>query len=137
MTKYSTRRSDQEWLQVITECRQSGLPDSTWCEQHGIKPSTFYNALNRLREKACTIPQSTKTTYALDLTSHQDVVRVDLCSDSYPKTVMPVNTRKAALYLDNSYTIEIVVDNIRMKIGNSADPALLTNILHTLRHSSC
>ncbi|RGQ60435.1 IS66 family insertion sequence hypothetical protein, partial [Enterocloster bolteae] len=34
MAKYNPRRSGSEWLQLITECRQSGMPDNVWCEQH-------------------------------------------------------------------------------------------------------
>ncbi len=30
------RRSQEEWLQLIMECRNSGMTDRTWCEQHGI-----------------------------------------------------------------------------------------------------
>lgn len=44
-------RSQEEWLQLIQECRSSGLTDRTWCEQHGIMVSSFYNAVKRLRKK--------------------------------------------------------------------------------------
>lgn len=30
------RRSDQEWLELIQQCRSSGLTDKQWCEQHNI-----------------------------------------------------------------------------------------------------
>ena len=46
-------RSNDEWMELITQCRQSGLPDITWCEQQGIPASTFYNAVTRLRKMAC------------------------------------------------------------------------------------
>lgn len=66
----ANRRSQDEWLQLIQECRSSGLTDRTWCEQHGILVSSFYNAVKRLRKKACDIPYvSHRRTYALDLTS--------------------------------------------------------------------
>lgn len=29
-------RSKEEWIQLIMECRNSGMIDRTWCEQHGI-----------------------------------------------------------------------------------------------------
>ena len=49
------RRSQEEWIQLIMECRNSGMTDCTWCEQHGILVSSFYNAVKRLRKKACDI----------------------------------------------------------------------------------
>ena len=48
-------RSNAEWMDLITECRQSGLSDSVWCDQHNIPKSSFYNAVTRLRKMACAI----------------------------------------------------------------------------------
>ena len=82
MPARQTRRSDQEWLQLITECRQSGLSDKAWTELHDIPSSSFYNAVSRLRKNACTIPEPTGTTPMLDLTSNkQDVVQIDILPD--------------------------------------------------------
>ena len=44
----ANRRSQDEWFQLIRECRSSGLSGRTWCEQHGILVSSFYNAVKRL-----------------------------------------------------------------------------------------
>ena len=78
MTKRRIYRSEQEWLQIITESRQSGLTDHAWCELHNISNSSFYNAATRLRKKACQIPEPEKTSYVLDFTSHQEVVKIDI-----------------------------------------------------------
>ena len=89
MTQFrASRRSRDEWFQLIQECRSSGLSDRTWCEQHGILVSSFYNAVKRLRKSACDIPHaSNRRTYALDLTSanKQEAVQVDICPDPYPQ----------------------------------------------------
>ena len=49
-------RTDQEWMELIQECRTSGLGDKTWCEQHGIPISSFYSKITKLRKRACEIP---------------------------------------------------------------------------------
>ena len=54
--KRTPRRSLDDWMELVTECRQSGLTDAAWCEAQGISPSCFYNAVSRLRKKACQIP---------------------------------------------------------------------------------
>ena len=54
--KRAPGRSLDEWMELVTECRQSGLIDTAWCNEHGISPSCFYNAVTRLRKKACQIP---------------------------------------------------------------------------------
>ena len=56
--KRAQGRSLDEWMELVTECRQSGLTDAAWCNEHGISPSCFYNAVTRLRKKACQIPDS-------------------------------------------------------------------------------
>ena len=46
--KRAPGRSLDELMELITECRQSGLTDAAWCNEHGISPSCFYNAVTRL-----------------------------------------------------------------------------------------
>ena len=38
------RRTDEEWLSLIQECRSSGFSDRNWCEQNNISINTFYNS---------------------------------------------------------------------------------------------
>lgn len=47
--KRTPGRSLDEWMSLVTECRQSGLTDAAWCNENGISPSCFYNAVTRLR----------------------------------------------------------------------------------------
>ena len=49
--KRAPGRSLDEWMELVTECRQSGLTDAAWCNEHGISPSCFYNAVTRLHKK--------------------------------------------------------------------------------------
>ncbi len=129
-------RSDEEWLRIITESRQSGLSDNVWCEQNGVVLSSFYNAVNRLRKKACTIPVSSRTgNHTMDLTtSGQDVVQIDLQEDPVDTSVMQA---QPALYLDNPYKIELTAGNVHLKICNDADISLLGQMLRMLGVGSC
>lgn len=136
----ANRRSQDEWFQLIQECRSSGLSDRTWCEQYGILVSSFYNAVKRLRKSACDIPlSSNRRTYALDLTSasRQEAVQIDLCPDPYPEAVTPAKQMCPAPHLDNSHTIELMMDNVSLKVSNSADPFLLQQIIRMLRTDQC
>lgn len=56
-------RNDQEWLELIQECRTSGLSDREWCQMHSISINTFYNKVSDLRKKACEIPKSQAAPY--------------------------------------------------------------------------
>ena len=50
-----SRTSPSEQYRLVMDCRQSGLSDARWCEEHGIQASTFYNWVTRLRKKDCEI----------------------------------------------------------------------------------
>ena len=66
--KRASKRSLDDWMEMVTACRQSGMTDADWCAEHGIAPSSFYNAVTRLRKQACQIPDPIKKVSTLDLT---------------------------------------------------------------------
>ena len=35
--KRAPGRSLDEWMELVTECRQSGLTDAAWCNEHEIE----------------------------------------------------------------------------------------------------
>lgn len=83
--KRTPRRSLDEWMELVIECRQSGLTDAAWCHEHGISPSCFYNAVTRLRKRACQIPDPPGKVSTLVLTSHkQDVVQIAIEPETPP-----------------------------------------------------
>ena len=110
--KRAPGRSLDEWMELVTECRQSGLTDAAWCNEHGISPSCFYNAVTRLRKKACQIPDPVGKASTLHLTSHkQDVVQIAIEPESSPAGLIPDNGN-SPMHLDNSHTIEIEADGL-------------------------
>ncbi len=116
--KRAPGRSLDEWMELVTECRQSGLTDAAWCNEHGISPSCFYNAVTRLRKKACQIPDPVGKASTLDLTSHkQDVVQIAIEPESSPAGLFPDNGNRS-MHLDNSHTIEIEADGLLIRMSN-------------------
>ena len=133
------RRSQEEWLQLIMKCRNSGMTDRTWCGQHGILVSSFYNAVKRLRRKSCDISYvSNKKPYALDLTSQkQEAVQIDIYPETIPDPEVPVSQVTSVPHIDNSHTIELMMGDVSLKVGNSADPVLLQQIIRMLHPVLC
>ena len=41
MAQKHIKHMDQEWFDLITECRRSQRNVKVWCEQHGITVKTF------------------------------------------------------------------------------------------------
>ena len=81
MVQKRIRRTDQEWLDMIQECRTSGLTDKAWCEQQHIHRSNFYYQIRRLRKKACEIPDNPVSSCQ----EYHEVVAIDFSTpESFP-----------------------------------------------------
>lgn len=110
---------------------------AAWCNEHGISPSCFYNAVTRLRKKACQIPDPVGKASTLDLTSHkQDVVQIAIEPESSPAGLIPDNGN-SPMHLDNSHTIEIEADGLLIRMSNEIKPVLLKMLMDTLKESLC
>ena len=135
--KRAPGRSLDEWMKLVTECRQSGLTDAAWCTEHGISPSSFYNAVTRLRKRACQIPDPVGKANTLDFTFHkQDVVQIAIEPETSPAELLP-NARNRSMYLDNSHTIEIEAKGLLIRMNNNVQPVLLKVLMNALKESLC
>ena len=135
--KRAPRRSLDDWMELVTECRQSGLTDAAWCETQGISPSCFYNAVSRLCKKACQIPDPIGKASTLDLTSHkQDVVQIAIEPELSPAELFQ-DERSSSMYLDNSHTIEIEAKGLTIRMSNTVQPMLLKILMDALKEPLC
>ncbi len=121
----SKHRNQQQWLELITKCRQSGMSDMDWCRANGISRSTFYKAVLRLQKAACELPESSASSSTeINLTSSkQDIVPISIIQD----TCSEVNN---TLPEPNSYVMEITKCDMTVRVSNDISASLLA---HTLR----
>lgn len=125
----ATHRTDTQWMSLLTECRQSGMTDMDWCRANGISKSTFYKAVNRLRDKACNLPISAATSNTgidLTLSNKQDVVPISILPDEQPQIPDIPSTCRA------SYAMEINTGGMTIKISNDISPGMLSQTLRIL-----
>ena len=47
-----TQLNIQKWLEIIHQCRDSGLSNQQWCEENGISLKSYYYWLARIRKMA-------------------------------------------------------------------------------------
>ena len=135
--KRASKRSLDEWMEMVTVCRQSGMTDADWCAEHGIAPSSSIMQLPGCENRTCQIPDPIKKASTLDLTSRkQDVVRIAIEPENSPEELLP-NPMDSSMYLDNSYTIEIETNRILIRMSNSVQPSLLNLLLNALRNPVC
>lgn len=135
--KRTPGHSLNEWMELVTECRQSGSTDAAWCHEHGISPSCFYNAVSRLRKRARQIPALSGKASTLDFTSpKQDVVQIAIEPDKSPAELISMEQNNS-LYPDNSHTIEMETSGLRIRMSNDVQPVLLRALMDTLKESIC
>lgn len=121
----NSKRSDQEWLTLIHECRNSGLSDKHWCEEHHIHTSNFYYQIRRLRNKACEIPESS---YSV-MNSKQEIVEVSFADPvSYPASAI-----NSSLPADPETAARISLQGIQIEITNVAAKDTVFHILSALQ----
>lgn len=118
------RRTDQEWMALIQECRTSGLSDKEWCERHSIPASTFYTKITRLRKKACDIPK------AQERMPHepQQVVPLRIVGDAPPEY-----SRVNMDFSEHTPAIVMNMDGYSIEITNHAARETIMNTLSALR----
>lgn len=105
--------------------------------QYLISPSCFYNAVSRLRKKACQIPDPIGRASTLDLTSHkQDVVQIAIEPETSPAELFQ-DERSSSMYLDNSHTIEIEAKGLTIRMSNTVQPMLLKILMDALKEPLC
>ena len=129
--------SMSEQIRLITECRRSGMTDADWCREHGIAPSTFYNWVSRCRKAAADQIPAPSYGHQDSPRPKQDVVAIDLVPDTIPEQSGAPAALQADMDLDNSHTIEVVMDDLMIRIHNDVDPILLTRTLRILRGTLC
>ena len=112
MVQKRIRRTDQEWLDLIQECRTSGLTDKAWCEQQHIQRSNFYYQIRRLRKKACEIPDNPVSSCQ----EHHEVVAIDFSiPESFPEKNVTDDDRM--YWWDASDEVVLSEDTVRWLEG--------------------
>lgn len=128
------RVSPQRQYELIMECRSSGMTDSQWCLQHGIKPGTFYNWISRLRKNSCLdIP---KPAYGMEVipSPKQDVVKLEIMPETVP-AIMDSSSKDVAY--KPSPSIEVTIGKATIRLSNDADPVLTKQIIRSLGDFLC
>ena len=107
--------SDEKWLNLISECRSSGLSDKDWCMEHQIGISTFYYHVKRLCNKACSIP-----------CQKQEVVELNF----NPVSELPMNCSSEEI---TATAIKISMHGTQIEITNAAAESTIVQTLTALQ----
>lgn len=136
------RRTTQEQMQMVNECRASGLTIADWCRREGIRPDTYHTWVSRLSEKGLlekpvVIPQPIiREPFA------PDIVKVEITSppscapeqNSFSKALPRAKDDSAESMMPSQMdsVMEIFFGAIRIKVTNQVSPQLLADTIRLL-----
>lgn len=125
------KKDDEYWMNVINTCRTSGLSDSQWCRNNGIKPSTFYYHVKCLREKACQIPIS----MGPGTPQKQEVVQIfENGIEPVQKSEPCIHTAMEGTEMTSSSTaIRLDFHGVHLEITNAASSSVIADTLKVLQ----
>ena len=141
----SKQTSPEEQLRLITECRQSGLTDYEWCQQHNIKVSTFYSWVHRLKQSGeINIPAVIPAVVRKE-PEQPDIVKIKIEGEKQittaPKPVLtpepPAETRPAMQTQPGYPVMEVIMSDVHLRVTNDVNPALLAETIRLLRSAGC
>lgn len=125
MASKRLKLTDQEWFDLIQDCRTSGLKINGWCEQHGITLKALYYHTRRLQQKGYSIPERVISTAPKQ---KQDIIQLDIPGNlsvgSNARPTLAPETSAAAVRID--------FYGVLLEISNHAAPDIITNTVHAL-----
>lgn len=127
MIQKRIRCTVQEWLDLIQECRTSGLTSKEWCEQQHIQCSNFYYHIRRLRKKACEIPDNPVSSSQ----EHHEVVAIDFSiAELFPEKNIP---RQESSKNSGNLVVRLAFPGFSMEILNGATGETIRNTIAALQ----
>ena len=141
----SKRTSPEEQQRLITECRQSGLTDYEWCQQHSIKVSTFYAWVHRLKQSGEIDIPAVIPTVSRKEAELPDIVKIRIEGErqiaavpkSVPASEPPLGSLSSVLAPPWNPVMEVIIRDVHLRVTNDVNPALLAETIRLLRDAGC
>lgn len=123
------RRTDEEWLSLIQQCRSSGLSDRVWCEQNDISINTFYNTVTKLRRKSCMVPEAVRSTSD----GLHEIVPLSITEESH----IPMRNPSVTLSTDivsEGEALTVIINDCKVAVNNHAGRDVIHHTISALRN---
>lgn len=125
MVQNLKNRTDQEWLDLIRDCRSSDLTVKAWCEAHHMSCSYFYRQIKILRNKDYEIPDSS---LSKKKSSRQEIVPVEIMAEDPATDIIP-EPKTATVMPAPQAALRLQIGDIQIEILNGADTEVIRNTL--------
>lgn len=133
-------RGRDKWMDIISECRASDLSDAEWCRQNGIKISTFYATVKKMKKAGIKLPPKGKRIQEEYIESAEGrlseidtELRPAMLTSEIGVETRENNVKSGTLgNTDKPCDIEIEIGEIKVRINNGADTQLLADVMRVL-----
>jgi len=124
---YTSELTLEDQYNLVMECRQSGLTDLQWCDEHNIKLGTFYYWFKNLKRAGrYDIPNTKYLCTEVESSNKQEVVRL-----SFNRPVLASESDGDVSKASSS--LEIVFHDACVRITNDTDLNLLSKALSVMK----
>ena len=118
-----TRKIDNEikmnqWMDIIRECRSSGQPVRSWCNEHDINEKRYYYWLRKIRIASCnTLPDNLEGSHVI-----------------VPLKVEDLKQEREAIVSPYNAAIVIRFNSTVVEIQNGATNSVIENTLQAVKN---
>ena len=110
----------KQWVDIIRECRNSGMTNKSWCEEQGVNLKSYYYWQRKVRRIA-------GEKYAMVQSSKNPIA----CEDAKPV----FTEMRLPKYETTTPAVTLRIDSAVLEIQNEAERTTIENVLQALRNS--
>ena len=118
----------QYWLQVIHECRASGLTNQAWCEQNGISLKNYYYWIAKIRKLA--VEDLPRKQYGGSLSLPCNTEPAEMKGSGFEEVHLPVATQVRS---GGSPDAVIRVNDISLEVFEHTSDSLLRRLMKAVQ----
>lgn len=111
----------EQQLKYILDCRNSGLTDYQWCQEHGIHLGTFYNWVSKLKKAGYVdIPDPISRLNKMPI--KHEIVKLEVTPDVVREDNLPEKMEQNACFSNEpskDSVVEIVLSNATIRFVNN------------------
>ena len=134
------RHTSEEQIEMIRQCRASGLTIAEWCRREGIIPDTYSTWVVRLRKKGLLEKAAPVAQRIVGQPYIPEIVKVQVEAAAQPQTMKYpdlLQESRGRAYKEvpsagNEQVLEINIRGISIKATNHIDPRLLIETLRLI-----
>lgn len=133
---HRNRYSKEEWLDMIRDCKSSGLSDQEWCREHHLSRTTFYKHLKQFHMTAGDNGGHLPVKNLPPIPEEHEILPLIITDEPSLQVSDPLPVKDQCRTTPSFIpAIRVTVGNITYEISNEASSSLVAETLRSLQLS--